>query len=279
VLIPNERPHIVCQISQGFLIVSSRRILSVHEQGKKGYNVSKSVPFDAITGYDSLMRTFEIIEPRRISGESKANVREYLESTLSRCVEVIDELRDPEKVRAGLTSRTLSYLGDFPKCLTQDALLDLNTVIEDQPIDDNLVARASNFLGTDPIFIEETLRDSEHKESGILLAAGKKGFFWVRGQKQGRFLTNVVVDTVEWSNIQVLESWWKNDSCLIVVTYSLVEGGKPITMEYQWVPPINDETLRVPWFIQSSNGPYIFEDIMYKYTGRTMSPATDIQSR
>jgi hypothetical protein len=278
VLIPNERPYIACQTSKGFLVVSSRRIASLHEGTKSGYQVTKSVPFEAVTSPESLVRTFGIKEPRRTSGESREAVKNYLELTLSQCIDIVEELRDPEKKGVELTSRTFSYLGNFPQCLTQDALLDLNTVLEDQPVDHRLVTRALNFLGTDTVLIEETLRDADDKENGILFAAGQRGFFWVRGQKHDCFLTNVVVDTVEWNNIQFFGQRWADGLPLIIVTYSHTSKGKSITTEYQWNPPLNDETLRAPWFVQPANGPFIFEDIVYKYTGRTMSPVTDIQS-
>lgn len=270
VLIPNEKPYIVCQVSKGFLIVTDRRVISLCEDKILGYRIEKSAQFTNVRDYDSLVRLFDVKEHQRIPGESKEDVRDYFQSTLHRCVEVIHDLSDSQRKGNGLPSRSVSYLDDLPSSLTRDALLDLNTILDDQPLDDKLVPRAMDFLGFQAVLIEETLREAGNIENGILFAAGQKGYYWVRGQKQGRFLSNVIVDTVEWNNVHAIGQRWRNEQPIIMVTYSQVSGGNPITMEYQWAPPINEETLQVPWSVEPSNGAYIFEDVVFKCTGRKM---------
>ncbi len=279
VLIPNETPHIVCQTSKGFLIVTDRRVLSLNEDAKLNFRIERFEPFSSVADYNSLVNQFDIKEPRRGSRESKEEVRDYFQSTLHRCVEVIHDLSEIQKKGGKLTSKSNTYLDGFPTSLTRDANLDLNSILDDQPIDDTLVPRAMEFLGPNAVLIEETLREAGNIENGILFAAGQKGYYWVRGQKQGRFLTNVVVNTVEWNNIQSISHRWENDVSIIIVNYSLVSGGKSNTVEYLWMPPINEETLLVPWYVQPSNGVYIFEDIVSRYFENAMDFSSNANLR
>jgi hypothetical protein len=280
VLLPNEDPQFVCQIEKGFLVFTNRRITILKEESPTGYRLVNAIPHDCIIGFESKKtnrvemtcavsdqfgnhtnekHTIEIKAPQGDRGENKSEVRAHFQSTMGRA---LDYMHIPPQ------TRNLSYLESMPDSLTRNAILDLNTILRDQPIPDELVHEALKFLGSEPFLLEESLRDGNDNENGILFAAGEKGYFWIQGKKHGRFMSNVVVDTVEWDNIRCIAHQWHHETPLINVTFSLVQGGKETTVNYQWAPPTNDETLQFPWLLQSMNGPFIFEDIVYKYTGK-----------
>ena len=270
ILLPNEDPHFVCQIQKGFFVISKRRAAILKEDGQIGYRIMNVFPHDSITEikmkktdraeivyHTDGIQAIEIKAPQGVRGENKSELGKHFQSMMSKAMNYL-----------GISSEThdVTYLERIPECLTRNAILDLNTILQDQPNPDELVHEATKFLGSNPFLLEESLRDGEDKENGILFAAGEKGYFSIQGKKDGRFMSNVVVDTVEWDNIRCIKHQWHYDPPLINVTFSLIQGGKETTMKYQWAPPPTDEILQFPWFLQSMNGPYIFEDIVYKYT-------------
>ena len=154
----------------------------------------------------------------------------------------------------------------MPKTLTQNAILDLNTVLRDQPVHNELVHEAKKFLGEEPFLIEESLRDGTDRENGALFAAGARGYYWIQGKKKGRFISNVVVDTVEWDNFRCFAHQWHADVARINATYSLTRGGKQITKGYLWAPSMSDDVIEYPWLLQEQNGPLILTDVWSKYS-------------
>ena len=267
ILLPNEDPHFVCQIQKGFFVISNRRAAILKEDGQIGYRIVNVFPHDSITEvklkktdravivyHADGIQTIEIKAPR---GENKSELGKNFQSLMSKAMDYLSISSE---------SHDVAYLDSMPECLTRNAILDLNTILQDQPNPDELVHEATKFLGSNPFLLEESLRDGYDKENGVLFAAGEKGYFWIQGKKQGRFMSNVIVDTVEWNNIRCIAHQWQHEPPLINVTFSLVQGGKETTMKYQWAPPPTDEILQFPWLLQSMNGPYILEDIFYKYT-------------
>jgi hypothetical protein len=158
----------------------------------------------------------------------------------------------------------------MPKSLTRNAILDLNTILRDQPNHDSLVHQAKKFLGEEPFLLEESLRDGGDKESGVLLAAGTHGYYWIQGKKRGRFTSNVIVNTIEWDNIRCFTHQWHDESAVIDATYILTEAGNELTMRYQWNPSTNDDTLQYPWLLQQMNGPWILADVAHKCSGNPL---------
>ena len=183
---------------------------------------------------------------------------------MNQCIRIIE---DKKNVTGDTSSQyDHSYLEHMPVSLTRNAILDLNTILRDQPIYDELVHEAEEFLGSEPFILEESLKAGEDAENGVLFAAGTRGYFWIRGKKNDRFMSNVIVDTVEWSNLRSISYRWDSESAIISVNYSSTSDGKEQIAEYQWKPTMNDETLRYPWFLQSMNGPWILADIIRKYS-------------
>ena len=282
-LLPNEDILLACHIQKGFLIISNRRLVHLKEEGKSQYCIVNTVPINFISGIEQKKpdrfevsgvvldqygqhtketRSFEVKAPRSEKGESKDTAQNRFQSTMNRCLDLI------EGRNSDTSTGDLSYLSQIPVSLTRNAILDLNTILRDQPIPDELVFEAEKLLGSEPFIIEESLRAGDDRENGVLFAAGKQGYYWIQGKKQGRFMSNVIVDTVEWDNVRCIAHQWHYDPPLINVTFSLVQGGKKTTKAYQWFPLVNDDTRQFPWLLQSSNGPYIFEDIVYKYSGK-----------
>ena len=230
VLLPNEKPQFVCQIEKGFFVISNRRIAILKEERTTGYSLVTAIPHDCFIGFEakktdrvaiscavfdqlgnrtSEKRTIELKAPQGDRGENKSEVRAHFQSEMGRAM---DYMHIPTQ------ASDLSYLDSMPDCLTRNAILDMNTILRDQPIPDELVHEALKFLGSEPFLIEESLRDGNDNESGILFAAGEKGYFWIQGKKHGRFMSNVIVDTVEWDNIQSLSYRWQTDNSIIDVT-------------------------------------------------------------
>ncbi len=275
-LLPNEDVDFVCRIRGGYVILSSRRFVLLKEENRDVYCIEKAIPFGCIMS----------IEPKKIDrfeisgivldkiGQPTSEVRSFIvrapkeernefQSAMNRCIDVLEKIR---KSDGKLSHHDNSYLEHMPESLTQNAILDLNTILRDQPIHDALVPQAEEFLGDAPFILEESLRDGKDKENGILFAVGTRGYYWIKGKKTGRFMSNVTIDTVEWDNIRSFSSRWDNENAVIDVTYSLTSDGKASTTQYQWSPSVNSETLQHPWFLQCMNGPWILADIIHKYT-------------
>jgi len=188
---------------------------------------------------------------------------------MSCCLSVVEEIRSSDSFSSDIPPvRNYSYLEQMPESLTYNAILDLNTILRDLPVHDQLVREAVKFLGNEPFFLEESLRDGTEKDNGVLFAAGKNGYFWIQGKKQGRFITNVIVDTVEWTNIRCFTHLWHNEGAIIDATYTLTRDGNEITKEYFWSPSNNGDTHAYLWLLQELNGPWILADIIYKYSGK-----------
>jgi len=190
---------------------------------------------------------------------------------MSRSFDVVEENRksdaftsDPPPVR------DYSYLEQMPESLTHDAILDLNTVLRDQPVHDELVHEAVKFLGNEPFLLEESLRDGTDENNGVLFAAGQHGYFWIQGKKNGRFMTNIIVDTIEWDYIKCFAHCWQTEHSSIFATYTLTQDGSESRIQYQWSPLKNENTVQFPWLLQPLNGPWILADVMYKYSGKPL---------
>lgn len=292
-LLPNEEVQLVCQTQKGFLVLTNRRVILLKEDNQSEYRVEKVIPYDCILGFEpkksdryevsgialdrygnhtNETKSIEVKAPRTEGGvESKDDVRSHFQSTMSRCIDVVEEIRNSDTfTRDPSPVRDYSYLEQMPESLTRNAILDLNTILRDQPVHDELVHEALKFLGTKPFLLEESLRDGADNENGVLFTAGKKGYFWIKGKKRGRFISNVIVDTVEWNHIRCFVHRWQNEAANIEATYSLTEDGRDSTVLYQWVPEVNDDTHQFPWLLQQLNGPWILADIMYKYSGKPL---------
>lgn len=299
-LLPNEDVHLVCQTQMGFLVLSSRRVVLLKEEKRSKYSIEKAIPYDCILGFEpkkpervdvsaialdqygchtNEIRSFKVKAPRTERGESKAEVRSHFQSTMSWCFGVVEEIRRSDAFTSNQPPVCdYSYLEQMPESLTRNAKLDLNTILQDKPAHDELVHEAIEFLGNEPFFLEESLRDGNDKENGVLFAAGTQGYFWIQGKKHGRFMSDVIVDTVEWNNIRCFSHCWQTENDCIFATYTLTLGGSESTMEYQWSPLKNENTIQFPWLLQPLNGPWILADVMYKHSGKPM-PASLMSGR
>jgi hypothetical protein len=236
-------------------------VLTIESTRTDRFEISGRV-LDQYGGDMDETKTIEIRAPKGDTGSQ-------FQSTMNQCSDVIDQIRSSE---APLPD--LSYLEKMPESLTRNAVLDLNTVLRDQPVHDELVHEAAKFLGNEPFLLEESLRAGNDRENGVLFAAGKNGYYWIQGKKQGRFMSDVIVDTVEWENVRGFTYPWHRNDPTIYATYSLTKDGQEITVEYQWSPVVNDDTLQYPWLLQQLNGSLILADILNKYSGkpRLVSP-------
>ena len=275
-LLPNEDVRLTCQTKNGSLILTDRRIAIMNEKSRSGVYIEQAIPYDCALSIKSKKdhrfefsgkvldhfgkdtgrtKSFEIEAP-------KGDVSEF-QSTMKQCSDFIDEIRGSD-----ILSPDLTYLEKMPGTLTQNAVLDINTVLRDQPVHDELVHEALKFLGDRPFILEESLRDGMDRENGVLFAVGKQGYYWIQGRKKGRFMSNVIVDTVEWENFQSLTYQWHTENAIIYATYSPTKAGNIITKEYLWSPSVNDDTIKYPWLLQELNGPWILADVMSKYSGK-----------
>ena len=290
-LLPNEDIQLVCQTQKGFLVLSSRRVVLLKEESQTVYQIEKAIPYDCILSFEpkksdryeisgieldrygnhtSETRIIEVKAPRGERGENKVENRNHFQSVMSQCSDVVEEIRRSDAFVSDLPPvRDHSYLDQMPESLTCNAILDLNTILRDLPSHNELVHEAVKFLGNEPFLLEESLRGND-KENGILFAAGTQGYFWIQGMKNGRFMSNVIVDTVEWNNIRCFSHCWQTESNIIFATYALTLGGWESTMEYQWSPLKNENTIQFPWLLQPLNGPWILADVMYKCSGTPM---------
>jgi hypothetical protein len=244
------------------------------QRGRLGYHIDRVIPHDCFSGItpkkkDRLILAGFTVNEHGTRTKDTASIElkvKERDSVLSKCQIILDENRDDMVVSP---QRETTYLDELPQSLTHNAILDLNTVLRDQPIHDDLVHEAKKFLGIEPFLIEESLRDGNDRNNGVLFAAGERGYYWIQGIKQGRFMVNVIVDTIEWNNFRHLTHQWQFESPTIHATYSLTKGGKHVTRKYQWGPPIDEETAKYPWLLEPLNGPWIMADIIHKYSGKS----------
>ena len=292
-LLPNERIEYVCDILEGFLVQTNRRVLSLIKGRQSGYNLGWAMPSDCfqeltpiksgvfrVTGINLdehgchefanqrkyKATYFDIKMPKPDRGVSKAEVRDHFSKSISFFHEKAKHLREVVSKQDEPPTLDYSYLDEMPTSLVDNAILDLNTILEDKPIHNELLDEARKFLGDAPFFIEESLRDAADPHNGILLAVGKKGYIWIRGLKSGRFMTNVLVDKAEWSNIKGFVYRWQNAPPIIESTYSLQRGMKDYTIQYTWSPILNSDVRKQPWLVQRLNGPWILSDILNRYS-------------
>ncbi|MFX0108065.1 MAG: hypothetical protein ACFE7R_07265 [Candidatus Hodarchaeota archaeon] len=287
-LLPNEDAEFVCQIEKGFLVLTSRRIVILKEEDEPQYRIQRVIPYDCFLGIElekedrakltgiSLDRygcheegssVLEVKAPQKEKGDDRDEIRKHFQARINRILDAVDEIMGAE----GSSSQTppprdYSYLNDMPESLTRNAALDLNTILDDWPLPDQLYGKTEKFLGNEPFFLEESLREGTDKENGVLFAAGLNGYIWVKGLKQGRFMSNVLVDMIEWRNIVCFAHQWQNDGAKINAIYSHHEDGKVLSNYYQWSPTANTDTLQYPWLLEPLNGPWILADIMYRFS-------------
>jgi hypothetical protein len=289
-LLPNEDVRFICETLDGFLVLTDRRVVLLGEDSRLQYRIERAIPYDCIkdiqqettdrvkmigVALDKYGRhtaetgAFEIRAPRAQSGENRTDVNHYFQATMRHFLEVVEEVRG-KGVFSEVVSQIhdLSYLSDLPESLTRNAMLDLNAILCDQPVPDELVPEAMKFLGREPFLLEESLRDGDDRKDGVLFAAGEHGYYWVRGKKNGRFMSNVIVDTVEWENILCFVHQWQEVDATIHATYRLTGDGKVFTSDYHWCLSVTEDTMRFPWLVQPMNGLWILADIMQKYSGK-----------
>jgi hypothetical protein len=288
-LLPNESIRFTCETLDGFLVLTDRRVVLLEEDAQLQYRIERAIPYCCIKGiqkekadrvkmigvaldkygrHTSETGTLDIRSPRTLSGENRDDMNHYFQATMGYFLEEVEKVQG-KGVFSGLVPlvRDYSYLSNLPESLTRDAMLDLNAILCDQPVPDELVPEAIKFLGCKPFLLEESLRASDDRKDGVLFAAGERGYYWIRGKKNGRFISNVIVDTVEWKNILCFAHQWQEAGATIHATYRLTEDGKSFTSEYQWYLPITEDTMRFPWLVQPMNGLWILADVMQKHSG------------
>ena len=276
-LLPNEEVQYVSQTKSGFLVLSSRRVVILKQRNRTEYGIERAIPYDCIVGFemkksDRLVVSGIAIDEYGVHTSETESLElriPQIDSIVDQCMEVMERVRSSESTSP--PPQDYSYLEKLPESLTHNAILDLNTILRDQPVHDELVHEAAKFLGDEPFLLEESLRDGDDRENGVLFAAGNKGYFWIRGKKQGRFLSNVIVDTVEWENVRCCVYQWHLAKSRFSVTYSLTKDGTNVTTQFLWNPPYNEDTSQYPWLLQQMNGPWIFTDIVYRHSGMPLS--------
>ncbi len=293
-LIPNESILSALEILNGFLILTNRRLVQTTASGIQSYTIHRVLPHECIQSIetkkpdeieilgkplDSYGRytiderdRISIKAPKQEKGESKEQVQnQFMKGTkaLSQVIRDIHQKSALYSVPVRSKEETL-YLMDLPLSLTRNAILDLNTILQDKPYPNELHHEALKYLGTEAFLLEESLRDYNDTENGVLFAAGNKGIIWIRGIKKGRFMKNVLVETVDWENIKCITHQWQNLDNPMQVIYLLTKNGEDNQICVTWNPSINDDVMDYPWLIQSANGPWIIADLMYRYTGKTL---------
>ncbi|MHA1951624.1 MAG: hypothetical protein ACXAAO_09120 [Candidatus Thorarchaeota archaeon] len=296
-LLPNEDIRLVCQTRTGFLVLSSRRVVLLKEESLSEFRIERAIPYDCILRFEPKRKncftmtgvvldsfgchtqktaSLELETPRGDKGETKAKVGSRFQTTMNQCKEKLEEIRQSNEFTYHKPSTLdYSYLQRMPESLTQNAILDLNTILRDQPVHDELIHEALKFLGPEPFLLEESLRDGRDKESGVLFAAGTKGYYWIQGMKHSRFMSNVIVNTVEWENIRCFVHQWHHESGIINATYSLTKDGNETTIEYLWSPSTYGDSHKYAWLLQQLNGPWIIADVSSKYSGKSVPASWD----
>ncbi|MBD3408302.1 MAG: hypothetical protein GF411_19420 [Candidatus Lokiarchaeota archaeon] len=290
-LLPNESVEFVCQSRNGFLVLSHRRLAILEKSKDKVYTISQAIPLECVSEISEKKKdkvkvsckkhsksntTFEEIEmkaPKAKRGEDKDAVRKQFEDSMKHFQESVNNIlhQTPET----LLNRDLSYLHHLPDSLTRNAVLDLNIILQDQPIYDSLYYEGLKYLGPKPFLIEETVRIAEERENGVLFAAGKQGFIMIQGRKDGRFISDVLVDKIEWRNISSLSYEWQNEG-VFEVAYSLQQGAKEKLVRYVWSPTVNEDVREYHWLWQCLNGPWIIEDIFAAYSDGKFSQGISV---
>ncbi len=293
-LLPNEDVRFVCEINEGFLVLTNRRIVILEVINKQDYEIKLVIPLDC---YHLLTRIKSdryringisldrdgLLEPERVGNHidvklpkanqesSKSDILNQFHSTMGLFHDVLEDIKETLRIGHIVPQpHSYSYLDEVPKNLTENAKLDLNTILEDKPIHQELWNEAKKFLGNSPFLLEESLRAGDNPANGVLFAAGEKGIIWIQGLRSGRFISNVLVDKLEWSNIKCLVHRWQLKKSIFEATYSLQKGMKDFTLSFIWNLPVDRDTIRYQWLIQKLNGPWILADLMYRYSGSPM---------
>lgn len=300
-LLPNEDVKTVCQMLQGFLVLSNRRMVFLKEEKELQFSIVRIIPYDCIlnafqvkpkryriTGiqldqfgwYDVdiseketkyLTVEFDIHAPKSKTGESKEEIKGQFHSAMKQISEVLEFQKKTDRdTRALPPVRDYSYLDNIPESLTHNAILDLNNILQDMPIHDALYHDAMKFLGSEAFLLEESLRDANDIDNGFLFAAGNHGYIWIQGKKNGRHIENVLVDKIEWDNIKCAVHRWQAKDSRFDLVYTLQKEGTELTHHYKWNLTPNQDVLEHPWLLQQLNGPWILADIMYKYFGKPL---------
>ncbi|MFW9920653.1 MAG: hypothetical protein ACFFED_13700 [Candidatus Thorarchaeota archaeon] len=299
-LLPNETIVDAVEILNGFLILTDRRLAELTAYGIQQYGISRSIPYDCIQRISvrkqdefimiaSPVDTFgryakdELIEiplkaQRIAKDESKevalGNFKSGIKSISDR-IATLQEAAIPSSIPL---KRDYAYLEKTPKSLTHNAILDMNAILQDKPIPDELYHESFKFLGKTPFLLEESLRECNDSKSGVLFAAGEQGCIWIRGRKQGRFMENVLVDKIEWTNIKCISYQWQTADSRMVATYTLKKDRHDLQTCFTWSPTLNEDTIEFPWLMQSENGPWIIADLMYKYSGIPLAATYPIEN-
>jgi len=276
-LLPNEKVQFATRTRSGFLVLSSRRIVILKQRKQREYTIERAIPYDCIDGFETKKSDRLVVSGTGLDkyGDHTSETESLelripqIDSIMDQCMEVMERVRSSASNPP--SPRDYSYLEKLPQSLTHNAMLDLNTILRDQPVHNELVYEAAKFLGDEPFLLEESLRDGDDRENGVLFAAGRQGYFWIQGVKSGRFMSNVVVDTVEWENVRYCVYQWRLDKSRFSVTYSKTKGGNNVTTPFLWNPPNNEDTSQYPWLLQQMNGPWIFADIVHRHSGKPLS--------
>ncbi|MGY5874988.1 MAG: hypothetical protein RTU30_04515 [Candidatus Thorarchaeota archaeon] len=303
-LLPNEDILFVCQILNGFLVLSARRVVFLLQDNQRNYRIERVIPYDCVLGFSQMnadrfratgitldhngcyellverpepeymTKEFDIKAPRPEKGENKSDVIAHFQTTMSLVSDVLDITKSSFKEPPPYLD--YSYMKKLPTSLTNNAILDLNIVLQDMPIHDELYHEAAKFLGSETFLLEESLRDGLQRKNGVLFAAGILGYIWIQGEKEGRYMANVLVDKVEWDNIRCFAHRWQTEDNIIEATYSLQKDTTELSVSYIWRPTANQDTPQ--WLSQELNGPWLLADVMYKYSGKPM-PASWINEK
>jgi len=307
-LLPNEEIRSAGRIKKGFLVLSDRRLILLKEEKELEFSLERVIPYDCVLNLvqekderykisgitldqfgcynvddtDEInyqIKEFDISAHKAEKGENKNEVNEHFHSSMKQITDDLEILqRTYGDTRELPLVRDYSYLDKLPESLTRNAILDLNNVLQDMPIHDRLYHEASKFLGNGAFLLEESLRDGNNIDNGFLFAAGKQGYIWIQGKKNGRHIANVLVDKIEWDNIKCAIQRWQGKDSKFDVVYTLQAKGRELTHHYKWSLTANQDVLEHPWLMQQLNGPWILADIMYKYSGRPL-PASWISEK
>ena len=294
-LLPNEYVQFACHTHKGFLVLSDRRIAFLRMISNSQYTIERVIPLDCFIGLseersDSIsisgnplddngclitgkkhLRKFDVKAPKAERREKKDDVRDHFLSAMRKLPKIIEAIRNSDSHHGKHPLvRNYSYLDNLPESLTRNAILDLNTILQDQPIHDELYHQARKYLGDDPFILEQSLRSAQQPDNGVLFAAGEQGYIWVQGKKNGRYMQDILVDKVEWENIRGFIHQWHTDEKIIEAVYSLQKGREEVRVQYIWNPTKTADSLDLSWVFQKLNGPWILADIVYKYSSKPL---------
>lgn len=297
-LLPNEFISGKVDLINGFLFLTDRRLVQVEATGLLSYNILRALHYDCIIGIaEKKSDEIELIgAPVDPNGRLEAKTRKIMlkkqkegmeRSSDSQLATLdaallssrLDDMVQNARKTSHSRKRNDNYLNQLPGSLTKSAILDLNAILQDKPFPDELYHEAARFLGADPFLLEESLRDADDLENGVLFAAGDKGCIWIRGFKRGRFMRDVRVERIEWQHIKCNVHQWQYSNDPMTIIYILQENGADKRLRVCWDPSIQSDSLEYPWLFHSANGPWILADLFQKYTGhslRTSYPSSDI---